>query len=329
MVTEPIFPYFRELTLSDRPQIQYRLQEYQPQTSELTFTNLYIWRSYYRTIWSLLDNWLILINRPETSSPYAFVPIGPPPRIDIIEKVLHWMAKEFPEDVPQIQRADEKTIAELSNANEFSIREEREHFDYVYSTSKLIDLSGRKLHRKRNFIKRFKNAYNWSYEKITEQNIDDCIRLTDSWCQMKSCVEDMSLFSEWDGIRDALRHFKTLELTGGAILVDNTIQGFSFGELLNNHMAVIHVEKANAEFMGIYPTLNQEFALNEWQSIPYINREQDLGNEGLRRAKESYYPDSLTKKFSIKLIKSEENDEHYPITDRQQNCEHDDNDAGN
>jgi hypothetical protein len=105
-------------------------------------------------------------------------------------------------------------------------------------------------------------------------------------------AEDMAVY-------EALKHFEKLEIQGGAILIDSKVQAFSLGELLNPDTAVIHIEKANPEFTGIYAAINQMFCWEAFAHVKYVNREQDLGVEGLRKAKQSYYPDHMVEKFVV------------------------------
>jgi hypothetical protein len=98
-----------------------------------------------------------------------------------------------------------------------------------------------------------------------------------------------------------LDNFETLGVTGGCIEIDGKIEALTLGELLNPETVVIHIEKANATFHGLYQMMNQQFLEHEWQHIKYVNREQDLGIEGLRKAKESYYPHHMVEKLTVRL----------------------------
>jgi hypothetical protein len=112
----------------------------------------------------------------------------------------------------------------------------------------------------------------------------------------------MNLLGEWEAIAEALAHYGELNVHGGVILVDNKVEAFTIGELLNKETAVIHIEKANPEFKGIYAMINQTFVEHRWHTVPFINREQDLGVEGLRKAKLSYHPARLVEKFRITTV---------------------------
>ena len=157
--------------------------------------------------------------------------------------------------------------------------------------------------KKRNHINQFLKNYEYTYSELSEALVPGCLALAEVWCEQRLCEEDISLTHEFCGIRDALYNFKTLALEGGAILIDDKIHAFALGERLNDDTAVVHIEKANPEYHGIYPMMTREFSANRWmESVQYINREQDVGEPGLRRAKKSYYPDHMVEKYEIRLV---------------------------
>ena len=300
MTDLPLFPEFKPLALEDREEINRRLWAYQPTTSELTFINLYIWRSYYDFRWALLDDWLLIYAaHPERS--YALSPVGPPSRSGATQSLLDWMRDQLGLSEPKIARADRRLMEELSGLPQFSIEPTRDHYDYVYLSEDLGSLAGRKYSKKRNHINQFLRSYEHSYATVTPDLVDACLALAEVWCEQRLCEEDISLTHEFCGIRDALQNFAALHLEGGAIVIDGKVQAFALGELLNTQTAVVHIEKANTEFQGIYPVMTRSFSARWQPDIPYINREQDIGDLGLRQAKESYYPDHLVEKFEVRL----------------------------
>ncbi len=301
MTTYPTFPDFKPLALEDRDLLHPRLWQYQPDTSELTFVNLFIWREYYNFQWSLAgDCVLIVANREE--EPFALQPVGPAPRGAAARDLLYWLRDVRNVTSPSIRRADRRLAGELQGSNEFVVEPARAHFDYVYRSEDLGALAGRKYSKKRNHISQFTRTYAYTYAPITPSLTDDCLALAEVWCEQRLCEDDISLLHEFRGIRDALNNFAALQLEGGAILIGGKVQAFSLGELLNETTAVVHIEKANPEFKGIYPMITQQFSEQRWQGKTlYINREQDLDDPGLRQAKESYFPDHLIEKFSVRL----------------------------
>ena len=300
----PKFPEFEPIRLEDREIFNEFFSRYQPDTSELTFTNLFIWRSFFGIEWSLYKNWLLIICTENPRSIYALPPIGPPSRLWVIRTLFKWMKEEAGVRVPRIERADELLISEIQDQREFMIEPTRNHFDYVYLTDELVKLPGKRYMRKRQLTNRFRNSYSFEYIPLEAAHMEQCLELAGQWCDLKRCDEDLSLMGEKEAVLEALNNYQTLELCGGAILIDGVLEAFALGETLNNKTAVIRVEKANPEIRGIYPIINQQFCENQWKYIPYINREQDLGVEGLRQAKQSYQPYKLIEKFRIRMNKT-------------------------
>jgi hypothetical protein len=300
MANLPVFPEFKPLELADREIIHSLLWGYQPETSELTFTNLFIWRSHYGFTWSLEGDWLLVAARAPQHGGWAFPPVGSAPRVEISRKLLGWL-RERGEADPRLERVDQRLAAELAGAPGFFQEPVRDHFDYVYRAEDLIHLTGGEYHAKRNHLSAFKRSYVYSYEPFQDKHLSLCLRMADQWCQMRRCKEDLSLMGEWEAVGEALKNFAALELQGGVILVNDKVEAFSLGERLNRETAVIHIEKANPELRGLYAVINQHFCENAWAQVPFINREQDLGEPGLRVAKLSYHPSHLAEKFRVRI----------------------------
>lgn len=297
-----LFPEFGPIELEDRDVVHPILWAYQPDTSELTFTNLFIWRGHYGFSWSLAGECMFLVASPPGEEPFAFPPIGPGSRADKAFEVLRWLKEDRGVKKPRIERADGRLVSELSGDKRFTAEPLRDHFDYVYKTEDLIQLAGGAYRSKRNHINYFLRSYSYTYEELSTKHLAACLDMTGSWCEVRRCGEDLNLLGEWDAIREALTNFRSLELKGGVILVDNHVEAFTLGERLNNDTAVVHIEKANTEIRGLYAMINQQFCEKQWKGTPHINREQDLGEPGLREAKLSYNPAHLREKYRITLV---------------------------
>jgi hypothetical protein len=296
----PQFPFFKPLELADRELIQPRLWAYQPEISELTFTNLFIWRESYGLSWSLADDWLIFVSESDKGT-WALPPVGPEPRDNISRRLLSWLGEEKQVAAPGIDRADRRLAEEVARLPGFAVTPDRSQFDYVYRSEDLIQLAGRRYHDKRNHINSFRRSYRFAYEPLGEAHLADCFKLAENWCRLKRCEEDLNLMGEWEAVQQALKNFQALKLKGDVILINGRVEAFTLGELLNQETAVIHIEKANPEIRGLYAAINQQFCEHAWSLVPFINREQDLGEPGLRAAKESYNPHHLVEKFSVRL----------------------------
>jgi len=291
----PEFPEFKPIELSDREAIYKALIEYRPDTSEMTFTNLFIWRACYDTVWTRYRDWLLFKHEKEG---YGLPPIGPGPRLEPVRVLLHHLSEKGSGEV-KIERADERMIQELAGAEDLIIAPARDHFDYIYRTEDLIKLPGRKYDAKRNHLNYFRKNNQFTYHEMTREDLVGCIEMTNRWCQVRRCEDDLSLHDEYLAVISALNYFRELNLEGGLIKINDRIEAFALGEPLNEETVVVHVEKADAEIRGLYAAINQQFAEHSWSAYKFINREQDLGEPTLRKAKESYNPDHMAKKYRI------------------------------
>ena len=230
---EPVFPRFKPLTLADREIFRRILWDYQAETSELTFTNLFIWQSHYGYQWSLDRDRLLVVSAAGAGQAWALPPVGPPPRVDLCRQVLGWLRDVGGVVDPVIERADPRLAAEVAGHPEFVLEPMRDHFDYVYRSGDLINLAGGKYHAQRNHINSLTRSGGFRYEPLREEHLSACLYLCARWCQVKRCDQDLSLMGEWEAIGAALANFQALSLQGGVILVNDRVEAFTCGELLN------------------------------------------------------------------------------------------------
>ncbi|MDR2018294.1 MAG: phosphatidylglycerol lysyltransferase domain-containing protein [Syntrophobacterales bacterium] len=296
----PSFPEFKSIELGDRSVFTRILKEYQPETSEWTFTNLFIWRDHYRFRWSVYGNLLIITGEQDGTGAYVMQPMGPPPRRDTALTVLKWLRKEEGVSLPTIERVDAQMIEELHGAPGLFIEPTHDHYDYVYLRDDLVQLAGNKYRTKRNRINRITRNHSFTFEPLEERHLEACLELQSNWCEVRRSEEDLSLLGEWGAIQEAMENFEALGLQGGVITIGGKVKAFSVGEMLNDATAVIHIEKANPEISELYTIINQRCAQECW-NVRYINREQDLGIPGLREAKLSYHPHHMAPKYRVTL----------------------------
>lgn len=180
---------------------------------------------------------------------------------------------------------------------EYEVAPDRGGFDYLYRVDKLADLKGKKLHGKRNHIHRFDDAWPaWSFEPITAENLDQCLQMEAQWQEGRQGDA-----AEGSAVSRALENFEALGLDGGLVRAGGRVVAFALGSRLNDKVYDVHFEKALGEVQGAYAVINREFAAwvrRTYPGVEYLNREDDMGVEGLRRAKESYYPDLMLEKFT-------------------------------
>ncbi len=182
----------------------------------------------------------------------------------------------------------------------FIIEEDRDLADYIYKSEDLINLSGKKYHGKRNHIKRFKDN-NWSFETLTDENMEDCLEMNRQWCVLNDCGMDESKKAEFCAVKQSFKYYKELGFFGGLLRVDGRVIAYTMAERLNSNTVNVHIEKAFSDIQGAYPAINHEFVFNMASEYEYVNREEDLGIEGLRKAKLSYNPAILLSKYGVSL----------------------------
>ena len=282
----------RPLSLDDRQPVTEYLKRFPPEISELTFTNLYAWR-HSRPIWvdEFRDSLLFFA---ETKTGLAILgnPVGPVSLPEV-----------FTEYTSRIAGADRFPKERLPDValNRAMVVEDRDNADYVYRREDLATLAGRHFTKKRNHINQCLAAYKCQYEMITEETVSECLAMQDRWCAARDCKTEPGLCGEYRAIVETLQNYREFPLTGGAIRIDGTIEAFAVGERLNPSTAVWHFEKAMPHFHGLGQLINQWFTRENLAEFTYVNREQDLGIPGLRKAKESYFPDHLVEKVRIVL----------------------------
>jgi len=295
----PEFPQFNELALKNKPLFDRLFTQFPPVISEFTFTNLFIWRRAYQTKISRFRNLLCLLAE-QGENMFFFPPIGGEDVIECFQSLLQYLGgKSTP---PRIVRVPETVVTQTDwKASGMKAELDRSQCDYVYRVQDLIELKGRKYHRKRNHIKQFQEKYSFQYIPLTPEWIPQCLQLQEEWCDLRDCEANLGLLNESLAIKEAFTHFDELGMKGGAILINGKVEAFTLGDQLNPETIVIHVEKANPAFEGLYPTINQAFLEHQGSGYTYVNREQDLGEEGLRKAKESYFPHHMVNKYKVTL----------------------------
>ncbi|MDR1564506.1 MAG: phosphatidylglycerol lysyltransferase domain-containing protein [Oscillospiraceae bacterium] len=287
---------FKEPEIADKAWVDPLLKISDYMGCAYSFGNLYTWRASFTTRIARHGDVLFVKNN-DAHNQFAF-PAG---RVENLSECIELMQQNAAKhSVPLVIRgvtAEQKALLEAAVPNSFTYASDRDWFDYVYNTSDLINLAGKKYHGKRNHIAKFNREFpNWSYEALSQENLDDCRAMLKEWYAQAS-PEDKGLQSEEAAINDALESYEALDFKGAIIRVDGKPVAFTMGERLNSNTFCIHFEKALSAFPGSYPMINREFCEHELAEYQYVNREEDIGIEGLRKAKLSYYPAILLEKF--------------------------------
>ena len=290
---------FKEPQLSDKQWVDELIKDSKVLGCEYTFGNIFCWYEAYKSKLARIKDFMVLQNISDRGVFYSF-PIG---KGDIYE-AIELLRKDATEhgSVLKFFNADPGMIKILNKKykNEFTAESRRERFDYIYNSENLIELKGKKYHSKRNFINRFKKENtNWCYEDITDENILECRKMYSKWRNLEINQEKDQDNEEKCALKKALYNYNELGLKGGLIRSNEKVIAFTIGEELTKEIFVIHFEKADARTIGAYPIINNEFAKAKLSSYKYINREEDIGEEGLRKSKLSYNPQILLEKSII------------------------------
>lgn len=275
------------------------------ENSHFNFTNLFMWRKPYQVKHAEQGEILYLTCEWEGVL-YALQPVCASSRWE--EAVAELRAYFAEQGMVLYFTGIEKNFADFlaeRYPGAFDIQSDRDNFDYVYLADKLITLAGRKLHSKKNHLNAFRKLYpEAEYMEITPAILPACTAELEKWYAAHIEAMPESKFIPWerDAILELFEDWDYFQLKGGAICLDGRIIAFTFGEQLNRDSVVVHVEKADPNIRGAYPAINQGFIEHEWSGMTYINREEDMGQEGLRKAKESYKPEKMIEKYNAKYI---------------------------
>ena len=285
---------FREISMEDKQAFEACSSHYNYHLCEHCFVDMYMWRSHYGTQICFQDGFALVRMTPLGGGHDCYLaPIG---EGDLGAALDALEADAAERGIPlRIVSVAEPMIERIEAARpgkfEF-VHNGEDGDDYIYLAEKLRTLSGKKLQSKRNLVNRFKTAYEgrWSYEDMTKDNTKDAFGYHIRWCNQNGCAQNRDFQDETCAIVQALHYFEQLDLHGGLLRLDGEVIAFTFGCKAAPDMYVVQIEKADHTIPGAYQMINQQFVLHNCDDVEYVNREEDLGLEGLRKAKKSYYP---------------------------------------
>ena len=288
---------FKDITVEDKDTITSFTMNSCRRNCDLSFSNLCSWRFMYNTKFAVIDNFLVFKFWLHGRVSYM-MPVGQgDPEKELIEKLIEDSQLEGePLRLMGVCQGMKKRLNDIL-PEEFEFTTKRDYSDYIYLRSDLATLTGKKFQSKRNHINRFKKEYTYKYVPITPDRVQECLYLEAEWCKANDCDKQDGTGNERQAIVFALEHFEELGLSGGILYANDKIVAFTFGMPINKETFGVHVEKADTTVDGAYAMINFEFANHIPETFTYINREEDLGIEGLRKAKLSYQPETILEKF--------------------------------
>ena len=288
---------FRDITIQDKDTITAYTMNSCRRNCDLSFSNLCSWRFLYHTKFAIINNFLVFKFWAGDELAYM-MPVGEGNLEETLNELIEDARREGEPfcmlGVCSCMREDLEAIM----PGQFGFTVDRDYADYIYLRSDLATLKGKKFQSKRNHINKFRNTYpDYEYSPITKDRIQECLELEAKWCKANDCDQQEGTGNERRALIYALNHFEELGLTGGILHVNGQIVAFTFGMPINKETFGVHVEKADTSIDGAYAMINYEFANRIPEQYIYINREEDLGIEGLRKAKLSYQPVTILEKY--------------------------------
>ncbi len=290
---------FKTPEISDKVWVDEIFKSYNAPSLEYSFSTIFLWADILNT--QIKKHKSCLIARYGKS--FYLFPAGKSD--EDIKSAISWILENSKE--PVIfggVRDKEKEFLQKTFPKRFSFSENRNMGDYIYTVEQLSTLKGKKLSSKRNHINRFlENNPDWVYEKIDKDNIKEVDKMHSEWEEMADAKNNKSLLDEGTVVKKALKYFDELNLSGGLLRSGGRVIAFSIGDELNSETFLVHIEKAFYDIQGSYPMINKQFVLNTCMDYKFINREEDTGDEGLRKSKLSYCPYEIIKKYTVKEIR--------------------------
>ena len=283
MESIPEWPVVTEVRLGHRDELHSMFKALEEGISEFSFANIYLFRESHRYGLSMLADGLLLITGSDAGEAFFMLPSGLPAR-DVLDGLLERFS--FMKNASEAQ-------ARLLGSMGYGVAGDRDNFDYLYSTEELASLSGRKYHKKKNLVNAFIGSYNYQARPLLEEYAGDALQVIEEW------RKEVETAGDYASAVEAVERMEELELCGGIYYVDGRPAAYTLGEEIGRDQFVIHFEKGLREFKGLMQFVVQSFAQILPEKYRFINREQDLGIEGIRKAKMGYRPVGFVKKFRV------------------------------
>jgi len=284
----PLFPTSRPLDLSDKPLLDRIFADLQPRVSELTFAGLYLFRTAHEYRLTVVGDSLAIIGKGYDGETYFLPPLTGD--VAVALEVLF-------DSGLSLYGADEAFMARYLSGEGLCIVEDRDSFDYLYLRSDLAELAGNRYHKKKNRVNYFTARHKHTIELFDERYAAGSLELLEEWQRVRADAANRSVGPEAESNVEALLMAVKLGLEGVVVLVEGRVTAFALGERLNSTTSVCHFEKADPFMEGLSQLVEREFNRLLFTDCIWVNREQDLGEPGLRRAKLSYHPVELIRKF--------------------------------
>lgn len=313
---------FREICLCDKTMIDALLIGGEGSMCDHTFTNLYAWQTTYHTAWAEVCGALVVRFDLSGEGDFGYMIVGGAQLEEIFSRLKsHVDARGERLHIVCADRAIVESfkawaergfsVAMWHGEKCFAVCDNLDNQDYIYSVEALATLPGSRYKPKRNHVNKFESKYRWSVEPLAPQHFEECLRLECRWQQRKAAdtgeVVDCRESDEQGAIRRVFGAWSELDAEGLVLKVEDKVVAFTYGSAISKTMFCTHTEKADSAYEGAFPMINREFARTLLtRGYELVNREEDMGLAGLRRAKEQYNPVRKQERMSLKLLSARE-----------------------
>ncbi|WP_028829677.1 DUF2156 domain-containing protein [Proteocatella sphenisci] len=299
---------FKEISIDAKKELDPYFEMVDYEACEYCFTTLFMWQHVYKTHYHIDRDFAIIMAEYEGNA-FSIMPLAKKENLlKAVVYAINYLKNSGSKIYFRGITSDVLALLKENYPEKFNYIEERDLFDYVYDAESLRTLSGKKNQKKRNHLNYFLKEYQGRYEYrlLNSSNFSECINLMETWAEIKEGNDEFEdgMDDESEGVKKIFENYDILKdkLKIAGVYIENKLQAFTIGELLNKDMALVHIEKANQDIRGLYQFINQQFILNEFPDVDFVNREEDLGIEGLRKAKLSYHPLRFVEKYSVNEI---------------------------
>ncbi len=292
-------PVFKKIDITDADFFKKHIRN-RHFNCDWAITNIFCWQDFYQVEWCYFLQHIVIrihVNGGDAIG-YMVHPLHEDAVLQQIIDILTQDAATFGQPLRLLSLAeDERELVQGLAEDTFFIDNNRDYEDYIYHAADLRNLKGAKYAAKRNHVNRFSAKYDWTYQPLTTDRLQQCLSLEAVWRQ-KHTAHQTETSAEQKAIKYAFDHFDELGLIGGALYADNEMIAFTYGSEINDETFCVHIEKANIEYEGVFSAINHLFVKHLPEKYLYINREDDLGLDGLRKSKLSYHPAHMEPKFT-------------------------------
>lgn len=300
---------FKYININSKSELEPYFDIVDYEASEYCFSTIYMWKNLFNTKYYIENDFAIILLEYEKDE-FSIIPLCERYKLSyVIDFALNYIKNEYKKINLKGINEEISNLIKENYKERFIYIKERDLFEYIYDAESLRTLSGRKNNKKRNHVNTFLNLYKnrYEYKVLEKENFEECIKLLNIWIQDKENIESSGhkeFIQEILSIKEIFKNYDKLKekVKIAGVYIDNNLEAFTIGEKINENIALIHIEKANQNIKGIYQYINQQFLLNEFPNVRYVNREEDLGIDGLREAKLSYHPCKFIEKYSIKEV---------------------------